>query len=198
MFSVNFAERGEVGEIRGTVGDVYDHAADVVGLATRRPHHFDHAAQRAVPLRHEIADGDDLTGDEQYAAAFLGQHAVIPAAGSSAKDFRIDDLKRHVAPQPVIVMALPLGRWPCGSHNLKIASATSSGVMSRCCPAEPSMAVSASAGALPVFATTRATDSFVISVSTNPGQTALHVTLVPSSSAATLRVKPTTACFAAA
>src|SRR6266480_144880 len=94
-------------------------------------------------------------------------------------------------------MALPFGRWPCGSHSLRTACATSSGVMSRCWPAEPSIAVSVSAGVLPVFATTRATDSFVISVSTNPGQTALQVTLVPSSSAATLRVKPITACLAA-
>src|SRR5438552_3937069 len=95
-------------------------------------------------------------------------------------------------------MALPLGRWPCGSHSLRTACATSSGVISRFWPAESSIAVSPSAGVLPVFATTRATDSFVISVSTNPGQTALHVTFVPSSSAATLLVKPITACFAAA
>src|SRR5204862_2232893 len=80
MLAVHFAERREVREIRGAVGDVHDHTADILGLPARRAHHFNHAAKRAVPLRHEIADGNDLAGDEQNAAALLAQHAVIPPA----------------------------------------------------------------------------------------------------------------------
>src|SRR5712671_3947931 len=199
MFAVNFAEGREIGEVGGTIGDVDDHPADVLRRAARGVYDRHHATQRAVPLRDEIADGDNLAGDEQDAAGFLAQHAVIPATRPAAKGFRIDDFKPHARlPQPAIVTAVPLGRLPCVSQRARTACATSSGVISRCCDADASMADSASSAALPVFATTRSTDSCVISVSTNPGHTALHVTPVPSTSAATLSVKPITACLAAA
>src|SRR5438874_10127406 len=199
MFAVNFAERREVGGVRGAIGGVDDHPADTLRCAARGAHHFHHAAQGAVPLRDEIAHRDDLAGNEQNAPAFLGQHAMIPAARPAPKRFRIDDLERHTRfPQPAIVTAAPLGRLPVVSQRARTARATSSGVISRCCDADASIAASASSAALPVFATTRSMDSLVISVSTNPGHTALHVTPVPSTSAATLSVKPMTACLAAA
>src|SRR6267378_1098379 len=199
MFAVNLAERGAVGEVRRAIRQIDDHPADILWLPARRAHDFHHAAQCAVPLLDEIADGDDLAGDKQHRPAFLAQHPMIPAARPSPKDFRIDDLERHAwFPQPAIVTAVPLGRLPLRSQRARTASATSSGVISRRCDADASIAESAASAAFPVFATTRSTDSLVISVSTNPGHTALHVTPVPSTSAATLSVKPITACLAAA
>ena len=98
MLAVNFAERGEVGEIGGAIGDVHDHPPDVLRRAAGRAHDLHHAGQRAVPLRHEVADRHDLTRHEQDPAALVGQHAVIPAAGASAERGGIDDLERHGSP----------------------------------------------------------------------------------------------------
>src|SRR5262245_53006895 len=81
---------------------------------------------------------------------------------------------------PAIVTAVPFGRWPWRSASARTARATSSGVINRACDAEANSAESAVSGSFPVFVTTRRMDSCVISVSTNPGQTALHVTPVPA------------------
>src|SRR5207247_8987954 len=78
MLAVHFAERREAREIRGAVGDVHDHTADIFWLPARGAHHCDHAAKRAVPLRHEIADGNDLAGDEPNPAALLARPAGTP------------------------------------------------------------------------------------------------------------------------
>ena len=91
-----------------------------------------------------------------------------------------------------------MGGWVAASAaSDTTAAATSPAEMSRVCPADASAAASASSLLRPVFATILATVSAVISVSTNPGHTALAVTPVPATSAAVDRVRPTSACLAA-
>src|SRR3989442_12735752 len=107
VFAVALAQEGEIREIGGTVGKVDDNAADVFRFTARGAHDFHDAAQRAVPLRDEVADRPDLPRNEQHAAALWSQHAVIPAAGPRTKCFGVDDLERH-SPQPAIVTAVPL------------------------------------------------------------------------------------------
>ena len=85
-----------------------------------------------------------------------------------------------------------------GAARNATANATSSGSSSR-----PSGAIDASASSpapRPVrasMATIRSTDAVVMSVRTYAGQTALAVTPVPATSAATARMSPTTACLEA-
>ena len=86
---------------------------------------------------------------------------------------------------------------PSATESDTTAAATSDAGISRVWPAEASAAASASSGVRPVLATIRSTVSPVISVSTKPGQTAFTVTPVPATSAATDRVRPTSACLAA-
>ena len=93
--------------------------------------------------------------------------------------------------RPSSTRASPLGaRSPAAVTSGRRPPATSSGVTSRCCPADASAAASASSAERPVLATMRDTVSAVIPVSTKPGQTAFTVTPLPATSAATERVRP--------
>ena len=103
-----------------------------------------------------------------------------------------------VGARPSSTTASPLGaRSPAAATRKTTASATSSGVTSRCCPADASAAASASSAERPVLVTMRDTVSAVIPVSTKPGHTAFTVTPLPATSAATARVRPIKACLAA-
>src|SRR3989442_45933 len=101
------------------------------------------------------------------------------------------------APASAITTASPLVSLPAPWHSASTALATSSGGIRRRWPVVSRAARRASAGDMPVFAAMRLIDCRVMSVSTYPGQTALTVTPVPATSAATEPATPTNACFKA-
>ena len=116
-----------------------------------------------------VASTAGLTGGKYLAAYSAAKHALVGLTRSAAAEVASDTTTAATSPAP----------------------------MSLVCPAEARAAARASSRVRPVFAMIRFTVSTVISVSTNPGQTAFTVTPVPSTSAAADRVSPTSACFAA-
>src|SRR6266700_4027634 len=194
--AVHLPERLQARDIRLAVRDIDGESADLLGPAPGRAHDLQHPLERAGPLLDEPgALGRGLAGHEQYPPSGRGEHAVIPAA-RSAERVRIDDAEGHRRePASAIMTASPLVSLPAPWHSASTALATSSGGIRRRWPVVSRDARRASASDIPVFAAMRLIDCRVISVSTYPGQTALTVTPVPATSAATERVRPTTACF---
>src|SRR5437867_2777350 len=194
--AVHLAERLQARDIRLPVRDIDGESADLLWPAPGRAHDLQHSLERAGPLLDEPgALGGGLPRHEQYPAAGRGEHAVIPAA-RSAQRAGIDHAAPHRwEPASAITTASPLVSLPAPWHSASTALATSSGGIRRRWPVVSRAARRASASDIPVFAAMRLTDCRVMSVSTYPGQTALAVTPVPATSAATERVRPTTACF---
>src|SRR5207247_2160973 len=194
--AMHLAERLQGREVSLAVGDIDRQAADVLGPAPGRAHDLQHPLERARPLLDEPGPlGGGLPGHEQDPPPGRGEQAVIPAA-RSAERVGIDDAERHRwEPASAITTASPLVSLPAPWHSASTALATSSGGIRRRWPVVSRAARRASASDIRVFAAMRLIDCRVISVSTYPGQTALTVTPVPATSAATERVRPTTACF---
>src|SRR5947207_2209159 len=194
--AVHLPERLQARDIRLAVRDIDGESADLLGPAPGRAHDLQHPLERAGPLLDEPgALGGGLPGHEQYPAAGRGEHAVIPAA-RSAERVGIDDAERHRRePAPALPHASPLVSLPVPWHSASTALATPSGGIRRRWPVVSRAARRASPTAIPVFAAMRLIDCRLIAVSTYPGQTALTVTPVPATSAATERVRPTSACF---
>src|SRR2546425_9575255 len=194
--AVHLPERLQARDIRLPVRDIDGESADLLGPAPGRAHDLQHPLERPGPLLDEPgALGGGLPGHEQYPAAGRGEHAVIPAA-RSAQRVGIDDAEGHRRElASVMTTASPVVSLPAPWHSASTALATSSGGIRRRWPVVSRAARRASASDIPVFAAMRLTDCRVMSVSTYPGQSALTVTPVPTTSAATERVKPTTACL---
>ncbi len=100
-------------------------------------------------------------------------------------------------PPPSRTSVWPLIATASGEARKATATATSSGSSARPSGICATSAASACSSSRSVAAAIRSTARRIMSVRTKAGQTAFAVTPVPVTSAATARISPTAACFAA-
>src|SRR5262249_9195364 len=184
------------------VGHVNPHLQNITRAQTGGAHHRHHICQRLLELRRHVVRHHaprlvpaNLTCD-RHDASCLG---AVRVAASRRQAQRVDGSHAHqaITCPPSTFQACPVTPAASPLHRKRTRPATSSALLSRRRGLISANTWAASARLRPVFSAILSAALRTMSVSVQPGQTALTVTPRSATSNASERTSPSTPCLEA-